>query len=235
MQGLYYHNHIIPKSRQLFFGGNDHRAVQNFINQYFPFDGKIPTICEYGTNCINNQQFQAEVRRELPDTNISISPKIANAQKGRPARCQCAISNKLFKSLDNVYLLSKSHYPHLYRPMYKIEDNSEPEGEGSQFVLNGYESSDEDVDMLNRNTDYSSASGRYSDERELEAEDQDELDNEDQDELDNEDMNQPRHETKGGGKRKKKKTRKRKKKKKKKQKKSRKKRKKTRKKRKKKF
>ena len=65
---------------------------------------------------------------------------MANLTKNRPARCQCAISNRLFNSLikgDFFRVMDIYSYPHLWRPMYKIEDQPYEQGYTDAIALPG--------------------------------------------------------------------------------------------------
>lgn len=125
IENIYCSKRLNVYDRQLFFNNATHDHILRFANHWFPLGG----------NSLYNAETKQAFRKAAADlgTQISISPKMANLTKNRPARCQCAISNRLFNSLierDFFRAMDMNSYPHLWRPMYKIEDNgNNDEGE----------------------------------------------------------------------------------------------------------
>ena len=125
IQNVYCSKPLNGKYRRLFFNNATHDHILTFANEWFPLGG----------NSLYNAETKQAFRKAAADlgTQISISPKMANQTKNRPARCQCAISNRLFNrliDLDFFRVMDMNRYPHLWRPMYKIEDNgNNDEGE----------------------------------------------------------------------------------------------------------
>ena len=102
-------------------------------------------------------------KRDLLQTPAKICPKMANPDKNRGGRCQLAISNELFDSLRSNGLVEElpiKDFPHLWRPMYKIEDtvnnnsNSDYEPEEEDEELKALDNKEKDAilqDLLDRN------------------------------------------------------------------------------------
>ena len=152
IENIYCSKPLNVDDRQLFFNNATHDHISSFANEWFPIGG----------NSGYNAETKGEFKKAAADlgTQISISPKMANLTKNRPARCQCAISNRLFNSLikgDFFRVMDIYSYPHLWRPMYKIED--QPYEQGIAWTPSRSQVRSETL------------------ERESEAEDQEQLDN----------------------------------------------------------
>ena len=72
----------------VYFLETKHMVILRFVEEWFPL-------------MVITAETKVEFRKAAADlgTHISISPKMANQTKNRPARCQCAISNGLFNHL----------------------------------------------------------------------------------------------------------------------------------------
>ena len=151
IRNVYCLSNLGPDERQLFFNDVTHDEIRNFVENWVP----------NGYTAETKQQFM-QARSQL-ETSISISPKMANLAKRRAGRCQCAISNGLFNDLRNedfFEVWEMDDYPHLWRPMYKIEDQPDEEGEewggdedaeeqhqlDSQFSDNEFDDDDDGID-----------------------------------------------------------------------------------------